>query len=182
LEITAQILGIIAIIISVLSMLFNAKKYVILFGIIYNVLTLISYLLLGKYLGCILLVILTLKNIVYYIYSLKKLKPNLFILICFEIVILVVSIILWQSWVDIFILINSLINTYTSWQDNVKLLKIGVVICTIFLVLYDVFIGAYVYVISELLYGGTALFSLIFSKKLNKEKTYLEEEILKVDE
>lgn len=180
-ELTAQILGIIAIIISVLSMLFKAKTHIILFSVIYNVLTLISYLLLEKYLGCILVVILTLKSLVYYIYSLKRLKPNLYVLIAFEVIILVASIFLWQSWVDIFILVNSLINTYTSWQDNVKLLKIGVVICSIFLILYDVFIGAYVYVVSEVLYGGTALFSLCFSKRKNKDECE-KEEILKVDE
>lgn len=70
-----------------------------------------------------------------------------------------------DKFADVFILINSLINTYTTWQDNVKVLKIGAVICSVFLILYDIFVGAYVYVISELLYGGAALLSILYKQK-----------------
>ena len=119
----------------------------------------------GKYLGCILVGVLTLKGLIYFIFAQKKLKPNIYVFITFEVAILVTSIFLWQSWADIFILLNSLINTFTTWQDNVKVLKIGAVICSVFLVLYDVFVGAYVYVISEVLYGGAALVSILWNKK-----------------
>lgn len=142
-----------------------------LFCMIYNILTLISYLLLGKYLGCILVGVLTLKSLVYYLFALKKLKPNIFVLIIFEISILVISIIFWNSWVDIFMIMNSLINTYFSWQDNVKHLKMSVVVCACLLILYDVFVGAYAYIVSEVLYGGTALVSLILMIKQSKKET-----------
>lgn len=132
-----------------------------LFCMIYNILTLISYLLLGKYLGCILVGTLTLKSFVYYIFALKKLKPNIFVLLFFEISILVISIVFWNSLVDLLMIANSLINTYFSWQDNVILLKSSVIVCACLLVLYDIFVGAYAYIISEVLYGGTALISLI---------------------
>lgn len=168
-EITAQIIGIVAIIVSILSMTFKSKKMIMLLCTIYNIMTLTSYLFLGKYLGSILVGILTLKSFIYYIYALKKAKPNLVVLIILEIAILTMSIVLWQFWFDIFILLSSLINTYFSWQDNVKILKISVVITSVLLVLYDIFAGAYVYVISEILYGGTALISLLFVKRGTKD-------------
>ena len=168
-ELIAQIIGIVAIAISVMSMLMKKKSNIMLLCTIYNILTLTSYLLLEKYLGSILVGILTLKSFIYYIFSLKNIKPNIIVLILFEVSILVVSILLWQSWADIFILTSSLINTYSSWQNNVKFLKICAVISTIFLVAYDIFAHAYVYVISELLYGGAALFSLIKYKNQNEE-------------
>ena len=164
-ELMAEILGIIAIGVSVASMLLKKKSGIMLLCSIYNLLTLTSYLLLGKYLGCIIVGILTLKSLTYYFFSLKKLKPNIVVLIIFEISILLTSIILWSSWTDILILCSSIISTYSTWQDNVKFLKICVIICTAFLVAYDIFVEAYVYVISELLYGGAALLSLIYYKK-----------------
>lgn len=169
-EIVAQILGIIAIVVSGLSMAFKSKQTIMLLCMIYNILTLITYLLLGKYLGCILVGVLTLKSLVYYLFALKKLKPNIFVLILFEVSILVISIVFWDSWIDLFIISNSLINTYFSWQDNVIHLKASVVLCACLLILYDVFVGAYAYIISEVLYGGTALISLILMLKQNKKE------------
>ena len=168
-EIIVQILGIVAIGVSVLSMVFKKKATIMLFCMVYNILTLVSYLLLSKYLGCILVGVLTLKSLVYYIFALKKIKPNLFVLIAFEVSILTISIIFWNSWVDLFMIANSLINTYFSWQDNVVYLKASVVVCACLLVLYDIFVGAYTYIISEVLYGGTALISLILMLKKNKK-------------
>lgn len=174
-EIVAQILGIVAIVISIMSMVFNDKKIIMLFSTIYNVLTIITYLLLGKYLGMILVGVLTLKSLTYFIYASKSKKPNIIVLFVFEILILSLSIILWQDWFDIFILLNSVINTYFTWQDNVLLLKIGIVVCSIFLILYDIFAGAYVYVISEFLYGLTSLITLLMLRGKRKNE-YLHDE------
>lgn len=170
----SNILGIVAIVISGLSMVFKKKATIMLFSMIYNILTLTSYLLLGKYLGSILVGVLTLKSLVYYLFALKKLKPNTFVLILFEVSILCLSIVLWDTWVDIFMLTNSIINTYFTWQDNVIYLKISVVVCACLLILYDVLVGAYVYVLSEVIYGGTALVSLIIMIKQRKKTEEIE--------
>ena len=171
LNIISQILGFIAIVVVIISMLFREKSKILLFSTIYNVLTLTSYILLGRYLGCILVGIATLKTLVYYIFSIKKMSRNIIVLIVFEVSIITVSIIFWQSWFDIFLLINLVINTYTTWQDNVKIIKIFSVVCCVFLSLYDFFSGAYMYIISELLFGGTALISLIKTTKQEKENS-----------
>ena len=168
-EIVVQIIGIVAIVISVLSMAFKKKSTIMLFSMIYNILTLVSYLLLGKYLGCILVGVLTLKSFTYYLFSLKNLKPNIFVLIFFEVAIVVISIVFWNNWVDIFMIVNSVINTYFSWQDNVVYLKLSVIVCAILLVVYDILVGAYSYIISEVLYGGMALCSLVIMYIKNKK-------------
>ncbi len=169
-ETWAQILGIIAIVISSISIAFKSKTKIMLFCTIYNILTLTTYLLLGKYLGCILVGVLTLKSFTYFIFSLKNLKPNIFVLLFFEISLLVISIVFWSSWVDIFMIANSVINTYFSWQENVILIKISAVVCSILLILYDIFVGAYAYIISEVLYGAVALITLIMLSKQNKKE------------
>lgn len=174
LNIISQILGVIAIIVVIISMIFKEKSKILFFSTIYNFLTLTSYILLGRYLGSILVLIATLKTLLYYIFSIKKIPKKNYILIIFEVSIITTSIILWQSWFDIFLLINLVINTYTTWQDDVKIIKIFSVVCCVFLSLYDFFSGAYMYIISELLFGGTALVSLI--KTIKQEKEHLNKE------
>ena len=67
-------------------------------------------------------------------------------------------------------LVNCLINIYFSWQDNVKLLKIEMIITSVLLILYDIFAGAYVYIASKILFGGTALFLLWVERKTLRNK------------
>ena len=173
-EIFAQILGIVALVIAVCSMLLKEKPQIMLFITIYNILTLVSYLLLGQYLGCILVGIATLRSFTFFIFSLKKLRPNIVVYILFNILAITASIVFWVSWYDIFMLINLIINTYATWQTNVKIIKITAVVCTVFYVLYDIFVGAYVYIISELAFGVVALYSLI--KNRDKQAKGVENE------
>lgn len=168
-NILVYILGIIAFCVAVFSMLFKEKSKIILCLTIYNILMLITYLLLGRYLGCVLIGIETIRSITYFIYSLKKLKPNIFVYIFFNIVGIGASVLFWASWVDIFVLINLIINTYSTWQTNVTIIKLGIIICTIFYITYDLIVGAYIYIISELAFGVSAVFSLIKNKKIESE-------------
>lgn len=163
-----QILGIVAFIIAVFSMLFQNKAKILFFIAIYNIIILTSYLLLGQYLGCILIGIETVRSIVYFVFTLKNIKPNLYIYILFNILIVFSSIIFWVSWVDVFMLISLLINTYTTWQTNVKIIKIGTIVSTVFYILYNIFVGAYFNIISEVAFGLTSFYSLLIL--LKKEK------------
>ena len=145
---------------------------ILLFLIIYNVLVIISYFLLEKYLESILVGIATLRSIIYYIFSKKGLKPNIYILLFFEFLIITVSIVIWQNWFDIFMLTSVIVTTYSSWQDNVAVIKISAMVTSVLFILFDVFSMAYVYIISEVLYGLTALISLIKTNN-NKSKKEL---------
>ena len=66
-------------------------------------------------------------------------------------------------------LVNLIAYTYVTWQDSVKLIKIGVAFCSILYVLYDIFAGAYSYIPGECLFGITAVYSLLMSKKNSKK-------------
>lgn len=172
-QITAQILGIIALVVAILSMLFKTKTKILLFCNLYNILNLISLLLLGQYLGCILVGIAIIKGVVFYFFARKNLKPSIYVLIIFEIIVIAVSIILWKSWYEIFMVINLIINMYATWQDNVIVLKIGVIICSILLILYDSFAGAYTYIIDDTFFCLSALYSILIYRK-NKNTQQVE--------
>ena len=179
-EIVAQILGIVALVIAVSSMVFKSKPVIMLCLTIYNVLTLVSYLLLGQYLGCILVGVATLRSFTYFIFALKNIKQNIFVYITFNVLAITFSILFWNAWFDVFMLINLIITTYTTWQSDVRIIKWGTLICTVFFVLYDIFAGAYVYIISELAFGVTAGYSLLFghrNKNIDKIENKIEGEL-----
>lgn len=169
-EILVQILGILALGVAICSMLLKEKPQIMLFITIYNILTLISYLLLGQYLGCILISIAAVRSFTFFLFSIKNSRPNILAFILFNILGITFSIIFWASWYDIFMFINLIANTYATWQTNVKIIKITTVVCTVFYVLYDIFVGAYSYIISELAFGVVALYSLIKHKDEKKWK------------
>lgn len=172
-QIVVDILGIISLIITSLSMFFKKKAYIMLFAFFYNILILVSYLLLGRYLGCILVGVAILRALTFFLFALKNIKPNIYVYIVFNILAISLSIIFWNVWYDIFMLIALIISTYANWQENVKVLKIGALICMVFYILYNVFAGAYSYIASEVIYGLSALISLILTYKEEK-KTKIE--------
>ena len=169
-EILAHILGVVGVVVSAISMIMKTKTKVVLLLAVYNLLTLISYLLLGHFLSCILVVIAIFRSLTFLLYEVKKIKNNWLVLLSFNIVIICISIVLWDKWYDIFLLICTLIFTFTTWQKNVKLIKWGTIICTPLFVTFDILAGAYVYIISELAFGISAIVSLITTKYNSKSK------------
>jgi len=181
-ELIARILGIIAIVVSILSMVFKKKTTIMLCLTIYNLLTLTSYLLIGQYLGCVLVGIATIRAFLYFILSYKNIKPNLAIYIIFNVLVIVSSILLWGAWFDVFMLLKLLINCYTTWQTNVKVIKLGTIIYTPLSILYNIFAGAYVYIISSTAFGVVALVSLLLMIKEEKKTKFKKETLEKKGE
>lgn len=175
-EILAQILGYVGLLVAVVSMLFRNKVYILLAMTLYNFLTIITYLILGQYLACILVGIAIVRSIVFVIFELKNLKPNLVIYILFNVLFITASVFFWNDWYDIFMLVNLIVYTYITWQPNVNLIKIGVAFCSILYILYDIFAGAYSYIFGEVAFGATALYSII-KERINIKKNLQNSEI-----
>ena len=163
-EILAHILGVIGVVVSAISMLMKSKIKVVFFLALYNFLILISYLLLGHFLSCVLVAIAIFRSIVYLIFDIKKVKNNIFVLMDFNIIMICVSIVLWDKWYDVLMLVSTLIYTYTTWQKNAKVIKWGTIICMPLFILFDILAGAYVYIIGELAFGISAILSLIATR------------------
>ena len=82
-------------------------------------------------------------------------------LILFEALIIGASIFLWQNWFDIFMLVNSILMTYATWQDNVKVLKIACIVRCCLLMTYNTLVRAYLYVVSNFIEGVSSTICLI---------------------
>ena len=129
-----------------------------------------TYILLGRYLGCLLVGGATLRTFIYFLYAKFNKKPHIILVIFFEIYFVVISLFLWKDYSDLFMLANLCLLTYTTWQNNMTTFRVGYIFSCIFLITYDIFVGAYVSIISEVIMLVSSVYTLIKYSYLNKIK------------
>ncbi len=95
---------------------------------------------------------------------------------------MVISILLWGSPVDLLMIMNILVVTYTTWQNDVQILRIGYVFSSIMLITYDVMIGAYTTAISEVLMLISVVMSLVKYSKVTKSYNIIAQRFFKANE
>jgi len=169
-EIAIQIADFVAVIVAGLQ---KNKTLAQLFYFIDNIVLTIMFFIFGRYSTAIICFVAMIRSLVFYVFSTKKIKPNIFILLFFEIAYLVITIVTWQDALDLLPLFGTLASTYTSWQDNVSLMRIGYIINPIFYIIYKLIIGAYISLITEIVLLISNLFALIYYDILKKEKPIL---------
>lgn len=139
-----------------------------LFMTLSNISMLVTYLLLGRYLGCLLVGGATLRTFIYFAYAKFNKRPQLIFVIFFEIYFVLLSLFLWKDFKDLFMLANLCLLTYTTWQNNMAVFRIGYIFSSVFLITYDIGVGAYVGCISEVIMLVVSVWALIKFDYLNK--------------
>ncbi len=157
----AQLVSIVSIITTTIGLFVKDKFKIMIWLTLTNISMLVTYLLLGRYLGCLLVGGATLRTFVYFLYAKFNKKPQLIFVIFFEIYFVIVSLFLWKDYCDLFMLANLCLLTYTTWQDNMSIFRIGYIVSGIFLVTYDIFVGAYVGCVSEVIILASSVGALI---------------------
>lgn len=165
-----QLVSIITLVVSIIGMLSKKKSSVLIWFTISNITVLFTYLLLGRFLGSLLVLGAALRTTVYYFYSRKEKKVPLALLVVFEIYFIVLSIILWQDIMDLFLLINLCLVSFTTWQDNMKILRLGYVVSSLLVITYSAGVGAYLNILTESLFLLANCFSL-YKYHFKKQKT-----------
>lgn len=122
--IIAQIIGVLILILTVISIQQKTKEKILMYQIIANVLDGIQYFLLGAITGGVIGFLNVLRCIVFYWYKKKDKKPSVLFLIIFILVAIGSGIISWQDNFSIIPIIVTIIFTYGLWQDNVKVTRI----------------------------------------------------------
>ena len=114
-QILIQGLGIIVLIICVSAFFFKKKEYFLACILLYNIILAVQYVLLSYYTEFIICILAIIKDIVYFIYSKKHLKPSIFVLVIFISLFVLSSIFTWENWFSIFILFsNDCLSIYSS--------------------------------------------------------------------
>ena len=122
--ILAQVLGVIAIASNIYAMQFNRHGLIMLFKLIGSFLFCVQYLLLGAYVGMIMDLIGTIRNIIF-AYLVKKEKSTTPYIIFFAILTVVLGMLtVIMTW-------SETIKTVSVWSDNVKIATLIAVIISI---------------------------------------------------
>ncbi len=163
-----QAIGFVTIGLTALSFFQKEKWKMMCFLSATNALLVITYMLCGDYLGGILVVGALIRTLVYFYYSKKNKKPEPIVMIMFELYVIVTSILMWKSAVTLLMILNLVVITYTTWQNDVRTLRFGYVFSACVLFVYDIMLGAYTTAISEIIMLASVLISLIKYSKVTK--------------
>ena len=128
-------MGFVTIALTIFSFFQKEKWKMMLFLAATNAVLVATYILCQDLLGGLLVAGALLRTIVYFLYSKKNKKPEPIIMILFEIYCIVLSIFMWKNPVSLLMIINLVVVTYTTWQNDVKTLRFGYVFSSCLLLL-----------------------------------------------
>lgn len=168
--ISAQIIGVIVLIITVTSIQFKAKEKILICQIIANVLVAIQYFLLNALTGAVVAVINVIRCIIFYYYKKKNKKPSIIFLTIFIIVAIVSGILTWQNGFSIIPIIATIVFTYGLWQDNVKITRICTAITAGNWTIYNVIVKAYAGALQSVAECSSAIIAMWRNKEKTKEQ------------
>lgn len=166
--ILAQICGIIALILTVISVQFKEKEKIMICMILANVIVAIQYFLLNALTGAVISILNTIRCIVFYTYKKKNKNPSLMTLIIFEIIAILSGMVTWQDMWSFIPIVITVIYTYGLWQDNVKIIRITTVIVGLGWTIYNIVVHAFVGAIQETAQLISAVIALYKGRQENK--------------
>lgn len=177
-----QVLGLVTILLTILSFFQKEKWKMMLLLSGTNVVMMATYLLCGEILGGILVIGALVRTLVYFFYSKHNKRPEPIVMMLFEVYCIVISILFWNSPSDLLIIVNILVVTYTTWQNDLRILRFGYVFSSLMIITYDIMIGAYATAISELLMLISVTVSLIKYAKVTKTYNVVAQRFFKANE
>ena len=166
-------LGIVAIVVCAMICCFKKRYQMLLCLLVYNILLLVQYLLQNYITEFLIVIIDFIRTIVFFVFALKNFKPNIVVIVLFEIATATCCILTWQNWFSIFIMIASMLTTFSYWQKNVLLIRIFSAVSSILIIVNYVFKCLYTTIIAEAISFVSALVSIFVYRKefFGKEKT-----------
>lgn len=156
-----QGLGIVVLILTIVSFLQKEKWKMFICFSLTNAFLIPIYILSGSLLGGLLVAGAFIKSIFFAYSNAKNKRPSFELLSVFITYYILIAIVIDGSLKDMLLLSNLLVLSFTSWQNDLNLLRSGYVLSSILLAMYDVLLGAYTAGLSEIVMFVMAL-ALIF--------------------
>lgn len=171
----AQGLGVAVIVLTILAFWQREKWKMMLCNAATNAMMIAIYILLGSLLGGLLVAGALVRTVVYFLYNRMNKRPDMYILILFEIYNVVISLIFWNSLISLFMIANLVVVTFTSWQKDVKTLRFGYIFSSLMLIPFDIMLGAYTTAVAEVIMLASVLYSLIkYAKSSSTSSNYIQ--------
>lgn len=159
-KLIAQIIGIIAICLWLISLQCKKKKDILVFQIIASLFYSLQYFCLFAFSAGLIDFTSAIRNIVFYFEEKKKNKISKLTLVIFITLAIFIGTLTFYSWVSLLPIIASLIYIYGLWQDNLKVTRITLILSDIIWLIHNFFVGAYVCCIGnvlQIIFGIVAL-------------------------
>ena len=147
--IIAQLIGLIIVILSLIGLQQKSGEKFLFYQIIISILYVLQYLLLGAITGAVICTIAIIRCIVFWKYKKENKKTPIHYLIIFILLSILSSIITSTSVFDYILTIGTIIFTYALWQDNMKIMRAGSIICVLSYIVYNLIFKAYTAIILD---------------------------------
>ena len=140
--IVAQIVGVLALTLSIIGSQQNTDKKFLFFQILINVLYSLQYFLLNATAGLSICLINTIRCVIFY-FCKKKEKSSILALSMFVILYLILGIYTANNLFDIVLMSGTIIYTYALWQLKMKVTRLGSFVSIASYIVYNVAVKAY---------------------------------------
>lgn len=169
-KIIAQILGCIAIVVTVIALQLNKKNRILILHIISNSLYLIQYYLLKAFTASSTSLIAIFRSIIFFYYDKKKKNKSKLVLFIILTLILLMSIITYHDMFSIVALCASSLYTVGIWQNNLKVFRKIALIVPILWFIYNFHVCAYVSMFASCMEFSSALIAIIRLDILKRDR------------
>lgn len=166
-ETIGHIIGFCALILIFISYQIHDKKKLILIQTISTALVCIQYILIGAYSGFALNIVGIIRNIVFYNRD-KKFFSGLFFPIFFACVIPLVSLLSWDGYFSIFIVIGLMINTICLGICSTQALRISTIVSCTLIIIYNICARSYSGIVNETITMISSIIGIIRYIRLQK--------------
>lgn len=165
----AQIIGLIAIIVLLISFKKNNKEHLLKYQIISSLLYAIQYFFLKAYSGGFINLICALRNYIFNHYKEKKIP--LFWLIMILLLLIFFMSLTYIGWISMFPMIGVVMFSCALWIGDLKLIRLIEFLANILIAIYNIYVGAYtalIAVIIEMLGALTAIIQFDILKRKDR--------------
>lgn len=164
-NVVALIFGAIAVILYAVTLLSNKKKTILIFLILTNIFWSLQYLMLNAYSGLYMCVIAIIRTVVYLKYENSNRKVDLFTMLVFIGLYIFGGVLAYDGIISMLPVVGTCIYTIYLTGDNIKRFKYVCIGDAIFWIIYNVFVQAYVGILSSVVEIITASYSIYKLKK-----------------
>ena len=153
---------IIALVFTLLAYIQKKKWLVLLFSVLASFSFAGMFFYFGRNAGACISLVSAVRSLVYMIFALKNLKPNLYVMLAFEAGFIVATALTWNDALDLLPLFAIVTESFTSWQENKWIFRMGYIICPALFLVYKAIICAYISMAGEVLALAIAIFAFFY--------------------
>ena len=156
-EIIINIIGVINLIITGITFLFKEKRKILICFILYDICLIAQYIIGSRLTETIICIIAMVKASVYLFFDIKNTEPKLYVVLIFELLLIVTGILTWENWFSLLFMVAVMITTFASWQNNNTIMRIAYIVAGVLCIVNYIFTGLYTMILSECISIGSAV-------------------------